>query len=84
MADGAPGAAECPTLGRVSRISGQMVELELDGPAPAPRALFVGVTDPGLRVEVVTLLDRGAARGLLLSAGRPLAIGDRLRATGGT
>ena len=84
VADSAPGAAECPTLGQVSRISGQMVELELDGPAPAPRALFVGVTDPGLRVEVVTLLDCGTARGLLLSAGRPLAIGDRLRATGGT
>ena len=61
VADSAPGTADCLTLGRVSRISGQMVELELDGPAPAPRALFVGVTDPRLRVEVATLLGRGKA-----------------------
>lgn len=68
---------------RVVRISGQMLELRIDGPSPAAQDLFVGVDDPELRVEIATLPGEGLARGLLLSAGEPVALGARLRATEG-
>lgn len=64
---------------RVLRISGQMLELRIDGPSPSPQDLFVGVDDPELRVEIATLPGEGLARGLLLSAGEPVALGARLR-----
>lgn len=66
---------------RVVRIFGQMLELRIEGPSPAAQDLFVGVDDPELRVEIATLPGDGLARGLLLSAGEPVALGARLRAT---
>jgi F-type H+/Na+-transporting ATPase subunit beta len=67
LAEGEPTIADA----RVVRISGQLLELRIDGPSPASKDLFVGVDDPELRVEIATLPGDGLARGLLLSAGGP-------------
>lgn len=66
-------------MARVARISGQVVELEIEGPAPKARDLFVGLEDPGLRIEVATLLSPRTAKGLVLSARQPVSLGARLR-----
>jgi F-type H+/Na+-transporting ATPase subunit beta len=66
----------------VVRISGQMVDLAVYGPLPAPRALYTGIEDPALRIEIATLPGEGIARGLLLSAGQPVALGAPMRASG--
>src|SRR5680860_1576730 len=76
------GEAEAPSA-RIVRVSGQMVELRVAGRAPKARDLFVGIDDPDLRIEIATLPGGGLARGLVLSTGRPVALGSRLRATGG-
>ena len=68
---------------RIVRISGQIVELHFEGQAPKAQDLFVGLDDPDLRIEVAALPGGDLARGLVLSAGRPVALGARLRATGG-
>ena len=68
---------------RIVRISGQVVEFHFDGQAPKSQDLFVGLDDPDLRIEVAALPGAGLARGLVLSSGRPVALGARLRATGG-
>jgi F0F1-type ATP synthase beta subunit len=87
MADGAEhsavaGKADAPSA-RIVRVSGQMVELRLEGQAPKMRDLFVGLDDPCLRIEIATLPGGGLARGLVLSTARPVTLGARLRATGG-
>lgn len=79
LVEGEPTIADA----RVVRISGQLLELRIDGPSPASKDLFVGVDDPELRVEIATLPGKGLARGLLLSAGEPVALGARMRATEG-
>jgi F-type H+-transporting ATPase subunit beta len=66
----------------IVRVSGQMVELRFDARAPRTRELFIGVDDPELRVEIATLPGDGLARGLVLSAGRPVSLGARMRGTG--
>ena len=68
---------------RISRISGQMIELALEGPAPRAQDLFVGVEDPELRVELFSFPSEAVARGLILSAGQPVKLGARMRGTGG-
>ena len=67
---------------RVSRISGQMIELRLAGPSPRAQDIFVGLDDPELRIEVASFPAAGVARGLVLSAGAPIRLGARLRGTG--
>jgi F-type H+/Na+-transporting ATPase subunit beta len=70
-------------LAQIVRVSGQMVELRVDGRAPRAQDLFVGLDDTALRIEIATLPGGGLARGLVLSSGRPVTLGARLRATGG-
>ncbi|TDK48730.1 F0F1 ATP synthase subunit beta [Antarcticimicrobium luteum] len=68
---------------RVIRISGQVIELALDGPPPRSQDLFIGIDDPQLRVELAAFPSEGVARALILSAGEPVRLGARLRGTGG-
>ena len=65
---------------RIVRVSGQMVDLKIEGEAPRVRDLFVGIDDADLRIEVATLPSTHLARGLVLSTGQPVALGARLRA----
>lgn len=67
---------------RVIRVSGQIVELRFQGQAPRAQDLFTGIEDQDLRVEIAALPGGGVARGLVLSAGRPVTLGTRLRAVG--
>jgi F-type H+-transporting ATPase subunit beta len=87
MADIAEDSATAGDAGAPSahivRISGQMVEMRVEGQAPKARDLFVGLDDPELRIEIATLPGEGLARGLVLSTGQPVTLGARLRATGG-
>src|SRR5210317_45299 len=76
------GDAAAPSA-HIVRISGQMVEMRVEGQAPKARDLFVGLDDPDLRIEIATLPGGGLARGLVLSTGQPVVLGARLRATGG-
>jgi len=76
------GETEAPSA-RIVRVSGQMVELQVVGRVPKARDLFVGVDDPELRIEIATLPGGKLARGLVLSTGRPVALGAPLLATGG-
>ncbi len=76
------GETEAPSA-RIVRVSGQMVELRVTGRSPKARDLYVGIDDQKLRIEIATLPGGGLARGLVLSTGRPVALGAQLRATGG-
>ena len=82
--EGVPDGTGAPsgTVARIVRISGQMIELRLEGPAPRAQDLFVGLDDPGLRIEIASFPAETLARGLVLSAGAPVRLGARLRGTG--
>ena len=86
MADTATGSAISSAAdsaaARVIRVSGQIVELRFQGQAPRAQDLFTGIDDPDLRVEIAALPGGRVARGLVLSAGRPVALGTRLQAIG--
>ncbi|MFC2968258.1 F0F1 ATP synthase subunit beta [Acidimangrovimonas pyrenivorans] len=71
-----------PVRARVSRISGQMLELRFEGGSPGTGDLAIGVDDPGLRVELASFPAAGVARGLVLSASQPVALGAELSLTG--
>jgi F-type H+-transporting ATPase subunit beta len=76
-------AQTAPQPARITRVSGQMVELAYEGKAPKVRDLFVGLADPKLRVEISALPGTGIARGLVLYAAQPVTLGALMRATGG-
>lgn len=82
-AETAEAAAETGARARIVRISGQMIELALEGPAPRAQDLFVGIDDPDLRVELFSFPSEARARGLILSAGQPVKLGAPMRGTGG-
>ncbi|TDE40071.1 F0F1 ATP synthase subunit beta [Antarcticimicrobium sediminis] len=75
--------ADLVARARIIRISGQMIELAIEGPPPRVQDLFVGVDDPLLRIELASFPSEGVARGLILSAGQPVKLGARLHGTGG-
>ena len=69
-------------IGRLSRISGQIVEARFAGAPPQARTLLVGREDPDLAVEVFDVLDARTVRGLILRGGERVSLGDRVAATG--
>jgi F-type H+-transporting ATPase subunit beta len=66
----------------IVRVSGQVVDLQFSGEPPGLRELFTGADDEQLRVEVASFPEAHTARALVLSAGKPIALGARLNATG--
>jgi F-type H+-transporting ATPase subunit beta len=68
--------------GRLTRISGQIVEARFDGSAPQAGELVVGEDGSRLAVEVHAILDAHTVRGLVLRGGAAVGLGDRVRATG--
>ncbi|MBR9650612.1 F0F1 ATP synthase subunit beta [Thalassovita aquimarina] len=80
--DTAIASAADAAAAHVIRVSGQIVELRFHGQPPRAQDLFTGLDDPDLRVEIAALPGGGVARGLVLSAGRAVALGARLQAVG--